>query len=172
MLAHNEPFKLLLQWGSNRPTACPTPTAREMFLTLNRIHSGSGEQGKMNPRKEAELPAWGKITNICTYLCVHPRTKRCHHLRQKTKPAENSQTVRAIRNKRLNKRIFLSSNNKGIAFSTALRQKENLQIKLSWNPFRLSHQHCAGFAGKKGLINGSPRFSCFCLLWIDSQVQV
>lgn len=170
MLTHNEPFKLLLLWGSNRSTAFPTPTAHEMFLTLNRTNFGLGKQGIMNPRREAELPAWGKTTNICIHLCVHPHTKRCHHLWQKMKPAENFRTVRAIRNKRRNKHIFLSSNNEGIAFSTGLRQKENFQIKLSWNPFHLSHKHCAGFAGKKGLINGSPRLSCFCLLWIDSQV--
>lgn len=169
MLAHNEPFKLLLQWGSNRSRAFPAPTAHEMFLTLNRIYFGSGKPGIMNPRREAELPDWGKITNICTYPCTHP-LQRCHHLWQKIKPAENFQTVRAIRNKRLNKHIFLSSNDEGIAFSTALRQRENFQIKLSGNPFHLSHKHWAGFAGKKGLINGSPRFSCFCLLWIDSQV--
>lgn len=53
--------------GIKQSTAFPTPTAREMFLTLNRIHFGAGKQGIMNPRRETEPPDWGKITNICRY---------------------------------------------------------------------------------------------------------
>lgn len=98
-----------LQWCSNGSTdvqlsLLPKGVNTEVSLILNKNNFGSWKQEIMNVRRQGRTP-WLMTWKYHKYLripvrlpaYVHAWVKKYHHLRQKIKPSECFQTVRAIK---------------------------------------------------------------------------